>query len=215
MPGQHSQPTFTSLEDLKCWGAWDTSCGHKAKGVTPSIAWRMEGWKQAPSIARRSYLKIKRMGHRQSDEHWNCFKGNRGETPETRGGAAYGLFRAPKFHLEMNSTEPTDSAVFSVDSVNSRIESRFTFNWLFWLSCLFFVCVDRNVSRTQSTFTFNRQFLTFLPLLLTVLCLELKSSFWLVLWWFEFWTDVKEFRIHVWFFLSWPYAVNGTFKSNS
>ena len=27
------------LKDLKCWGAWDTTCGHKAKDTTPSIAW--------------------------------------------------------------------------------------------------------------------------------------------------------------------------------
>ena len=44
--------------------------------------------------ARRSSLK-EREGHRQSDEHWNCFKGNVGETSERRGGAHdYGLFRA-------------------------------------------------------------------------------------------------------------------------
>ena len=32
-------------EDLKCWGAWDTTCGHKAKDITPSITWRRkEKW---------------------------------------------------------------------------------------------------------------------------------------------------------------------------
>ena len=34
------------LEDLKCWGALDTTCGHKAKDNTPSIAWRREAWKE-------------------------------------------------------------------------------------------------------------------------------------------------------------------------
>ena len=34
------------LEDPKCWGAWDTICRHKAKDITPSIAWRSETWKQ-------------------------------------------------------------------------------------------------------------------------------------------------------------------------
>ena len=24
----------------KCWGAWDTTCGHEAKDITPSTAWR-------------------------------------------------------------------------------------------------------------------------------------------------------------------------------
>ena len=27
-------------EDLKCWGAWDTTCWHKAKNMTPPIIWR-------------------------------------------------------------------------------------------------------------------------------------------------------------------------------
>ena len=26
--------------------AWDTTCGHKAKDITPSIAWRREAWKE-------------------------------------------------------------------------------------------------------------------------------------------------------------------------
>ena len=31
-------------QDLKCWGAWDSTCCHKAKDITPSIAWRSEAW---------------------------------------------------------------------------------------------------------------------------------------------------------------------------
>ena len=41
--------TITSgcvLEDLKCWGARDTTCGHRAKDITPSIAWMREAWKE-------------------------------------------------------------------------------------------------------------------------------------------------------------------------
>ena len=40
--------TLTSglLFDLKCWGAWDTTCRHNAKNITPSIAWRREPWKE-------------------------------------------------------------------------------------------------------------------------------------------------------------------------
>ena len=34
------------LEDLKCWGVWVTTCGHTAKDVTLSIAWRREVWKE-------------------------------------------------------------------------------------------------------------------------------------------------------------------------
>ena len=33
-------------EDQKCWGAWDTTCGHKAKDITPSIAWRRKARKE-------------------------------------------------------------------------------------------------------------------------------------------------------------------------
>ena len=41
--------------------------------------------------ARRSSLKRTREGHRQSDEHWNCFKGNVGEPSERRGGTHMGF----------------------------------------------------------------------------------------------------------------------------
>ena len=33
-------------EDLKCWKAWDTTCGNKAKDITPLIAWRREALKE-------------------------------------------------------------------------------------------------------------------------------------------------------------------------
>ena len=33
-------------ENLKCWEAWDTTCGHKAKDITPSVAWRREARKE-------------------------------------------------------------------------------------------------------------------------------------------------------------------------
>ena len=33
------------LINLKYWGTWDTTCGHKAKDITPSITWRREAWK--------------------------------------------------------------------------------------------------------------------------------------------------------------------------
>ena len=41
--------------------------------------------------ARRSSLKRTREGHRQSDEHWNRFEGNVGETSERQGGAHVGF----------------------------------------------------------------------------------------------------------------------------
>ena len=44
------------LEDLKCWGAWDTTCRHKAKDVTPSIAWMTERAQERGSATRQSSL---------------------------------------------------------------------------------------------------------------------------------------------------------------
>ena len=40
-------------EDLKCWAASDTTCVHKAKGITPLITWRREAWKEE-SVSRSS-----------------------------------------------------------------------------------------------------------------------------------------------------------------
>ena len=72
-------------EDLKCWGAHDTTCGHKgkAKDIRPSITWRRETReKEVQDVL----LKRTREEHHQSDKHWNCFKGNTGETSQRRGG---------------------------------------------------------------------------------------------------------------------------------
>ena len=76
-------------KDLKCWEAWDTTCGHKVKDITPSIAWLGErrGKRKRSTI----FLERTREGHRQSNEHWNRFKGNVGETSERRGGAHKGF----------------------------------------------------------------------------------------------------------------------------
>ena len=100
---QPSQVTCIS-EDLMCWGSWDTTCGHKAKDITPLIAWRRETYLKRKCS--EIFLETERMrnGHRQSGQHWNCFKGNTGETPET-GWSAYGLSQAHRYHLELNWTE--------------------------------------------------------------------------------------------------------------
>ena len=75
-------------EDLKCWEAWDITCGHKAKDIKPLIAWRREALKEEAL----DHLPWKdRERHRQSDEHWNRIKGNIGETSERRGGAHMGF----------------------------------------------------------------------------------------------------------------------------
>ena len=47
-----------------------------------------------------------RVGHHLSDKHWNCFKGGSGEISERWGGwSTYGLFRAYKYHLQLNSAD--------------------------------------------------------------------------------------------------------------
>ena len=89
-------------EDLKCWEAWDTTCGHRAKDITSSIAWRREVWKEearddlrwqderGPASVRRTLELFQR-------QRWGNFR-------ET-GWSAYGLFRAHRYHLELNWTE--------------------------------------------------------------------------------------------------------------
>ena len=53
--------------------------------------------------ARRSSFRETREGYRQSDEHWNCFKGNVTETSESWvERIRYALFREHRYHLELN-----------------------------------------------------------------------------------------------------------------
>ena len=53
--------------------------------------------------ARRSSFERTREGHRQSDEHWNHFKGNVGDTSERRGGAHMGF--SERIDTILNCTE--------------------------------------------------------------------------------------------------------------
>ena len=86
-------------EDLKCWKTWDITCGHKAKDITALTARRREALKEALTI----FLERTRESHRQSDEHWNRFKGNVGETSEKRVGAHMGF--SERKHTILNWTE--------------------------------------------------------------------------------------------------------------
>ena len=85
----------TLTSGLLLGGASDTTCGHKAKDITPSIAWRRKAWKEEAldDLPWRT-----REGHRQSDQHWNRFKGNVGGTSERRDGAL-------RYRLQLNWTE--------------------------------------------------------------------------------------------------------------
>ena len=98
---QLSQVAFFS-EDLKCWGAWDTTCGYKTKDITPSIACRRDAWKEEALYDilwkdERGPSSIKRTLELLQRRHW----GNFWET----GWSAYGLFWAHRYHLELNWNE--------------------------------------------------------------------------------------------------------------
>ena len=78
----------SSRHKAECWGTWDTTCGHTAKDISPSIAWRREAWKEEalddlPSKDERGPSSIRRIWHR--------FKSNVGETSEWWGGAHKGF----------------------------------------------------------------------------------------------------------------------------
>ena len=58
-----------------------------------------------------SFLEKTRESCRQSDEHWNRFKGDTGENSETVW-SAYGLFRAHRYHPELNKMDTNRNVSF-------------------------------------------------------------------------------------------------------
>ena len=89
-------------------GAKDTAWGHKAKDITPSMAWRREAWKEEalddlPSKDQREPSSIRRTFGPFQRQRWRNFW-------ET-GWRAYGLFRALKYHLELKWTSGKRRAV--------------------------------------------------------------------------------------------------------
>ena len=80
------------LEDLKCWEAWDTTCGQKAMDIIPSITWRREALGLDRWSARRSSLKGREKAIvNQTNIGASYFKGNVRETSERRDGAHMGF----------------------------------------------------------------------------------------------------------------------------
>ena len=65
--------------NIWCWGAWDITRGHHTNaGMLRASHHRRDRLEERfveRGSAWRFFLK-EREGHRQSDEHWNCFKGN-------------------------------------------------------------------------------------------------------------------------------------------
>ena len=89
------------VNDLRCWGAWDTSCVLKGKDIIPSTACKREVWKEealddlswkserGPSSIRRTLQLLQRW-------HWGHFW--------EMGWSVYGLFWLRRYHLNLNWT---------------------------------------------------------------------------------------------------------------
>ena len=77
--------------DLRCWGAWDTTCRHEAKDTTPWISWRREAWKKEALGDLPWKYERERERDCQLDEHWNCFRGDLVDISERPGGAHIGF----------------------------------------------------------------------------------------------------------------------------
>ena len=87
-------------EDLKCWGAWCTTCWHKVKDTTYTVDYLEErGVKRgsAGQSSLRGTSSIRRT--LKPFERWRW--GNFSET----GWSAYELFQAHRYHLELKWTE--------------------------------------------------------------------------------------------------------------
>ena len=87
-------------EDLKCWGAWDTTCGYKARDITPSIAWRREAWKEK---ALDIFLIRTRQGHSQSNTE-TVSKATLRKLLRDRVEHIW-VFQAHRYHLKLNWNE--------------------------------------------------------------------------------------------------------------
>ena len=91
---QPSQMVCVS-EDLKCWRPWDTTCGHKASDVTPSIAWR-RGVERVLRSTRRERATVN-----QTDAGI-VYKATLGKLLIEWG--TFGLFRAHSYDLKLHWT---------------------------------------------------------------------------------------------------------------
>ena len=87
-------------ENLKCWEAWDISCGHKSQGHHTINCLEERGMERGS--ARRSLKGWGPLSIRGTLEPFQrkCW-GNFWET----GWGIYGLFWAHRYHLEVNSAE--------------------------------------------------------------------------------------------------------------
>ena len=85
-------------ENLKCWGAWDTTCGHCTKDISRRReAWKEEALDDLPWKDERGPSSLRRT--------LEPFQRQRSGNFREAGWSAYGLFRAHKYHLwtELNA----------------------------------------------------------------------------------------------------------------
>ena len=82
-------------EDLKCWGAWDTTCGRKAKDID-----RLQEGGVERGSTRRSSLNVRERAIVSQTNIGTVSKATFWET----GWSAYGLFRAHMYHFERKGT---------------------------------------------------------------------------------------------------------------
>ena len=90
-------------EGLKCWGAWDTTYGHKAKDITPLITWRREAMIEE---ALDDLLRKDERGTSSIRRTLKPFQRQRWGNFWEMGWSEYGFFRALTYHLELNWTQP-------------------------------------------------------------------------------------------------------------
>ena len=88
--GRVEQPSRSTCTDLKCWGAWNTSCWYKADDIASSIALRKE--EEEEERERESKRSAIFLTGRERDIHsqtniGNCFKCSTVRSSERRPGA--------------------------------------------------------------------------------------------------------------------------------
>ena len=83
--------------------------------IKPSLALRERNRKRKPSMI---FLKRMRKDHYQLDEHWNCFKGNIGETSDRWGGVCTGFSKC--IHTILNWSEQSLNTLMQSLSLNTQ-----------------------------------------------------------------------------------------------
>ena len=71
----------------------------------PVFTWLLGGERHRKFQLSKTFLERTRKGHRQHDQHWNCFKGNISWNSRETGWSAHGLSLAHRYPTELNWME--------------------------------------------------------------------------------------------------------------